>query len=413
MSQPKPFELVVDPDEQEKALQIKADMDRGLGFLERSQADPAILAFRLAIEKAPAGSPVQDIIKHNLLTAYRMRISQLLTAGEPLSVNRYLPEVSEIALTSELAQDKEFRGKFADLFRNLSLDFYNSRQNEVALFFIRKAISIERCPSYYIDLVNSRAWLKEPATLSDYTTNYTEKDLGKHVFITCAPKSGSTFLKNVLVGVTGYKDMFSVYASLQNEQELDLPHFVKFGNIDTVTQQHARASEANIQMMQAFGVRPIVLVRNIFDTAASLLDFYSQGFAFSTFFNKEEFNSFSNDEKIDILIQYALPWYFQFVASWQRAEKDSRLEMKWVTFEQMVSDKAGTVAEILSFYGIGAPSEKINIKIAENEEKKETNRFNKGVVGRGKTVLSESHRAQIEDLAGAFPSADFRILGLS
>lgn len=412
MSHPNAFELAVDADEQDKALQIKADVDRGLGFLEKSQADPAILAFKLAIEKAPAGSPVQDIIKHNLLTAYRMRISQLLDAGEPMSVNRYLPEVSALTLTSEMAKDTQFRGKFADIFRNISLDLYNARQHEVALFMIRKAISIEPCPSYYIDLVNARAWLKTPALLGDYTTNYAKNDLGKHIFITCAPKSGSTFLKNVLVGVTGYKDMFSVYASLQNEQELDLPHFVKFGNIDTVTQQHARASEANIQMMQGFGVRPTVLVRDIFDTTASLLDFYSKGFAFSTFFDKEEFNSFDNDEKIDILIKYALPWYFQFVASWQRAEKDRRLEMKWVTFEQIVSNKSGAIADILSFYGISAPHEFIEQKINENEEKKDTNRFNKGIVGRGTTVLSETQRDRIKDLAKAFPSTDFGIIGV-
>ncbi|MGB2751949.1 MAG: hypothetical protein WBC19_07810, partial [Pyrinomonadaceae bacterium] len=61
MSQPKAFELAVETAEQEKAFQIKADVDRGLGFLEKFQADPAILAFKLAIEKAPAGSPVQDI----------------------------------------------------------------------------------------------------------------------------------------------------------------------------------------------------------------------------------------------------------------------------------------------------------------------------------------------------------------
>lgn len=412
MNGPKSFELAVDADEQERALLIKADVDRGLEFLEKFRADPAILAFKLAIEKSPAGSPVQDIIKHNLLTAYRMRISQLLDAGEPLTVNRYLPEVGELALSSELAQDPEFRGKFADLFRNISLDFYNARQHEVALFIIRKALSIERCPSYYIDVTNARAWLKTPAPLSDYTAAYTEKELGRHIFVTCSPKSGSTFLKNVLVGVTGYKDMFSVYASLQNEHELDLPHFVKFGNMDTVTQQHARASEPNIQMMQAFGVRPTVLVRDIFDTTASLLDFYSKGFAFSTFFDKEDFNSFSNDEKIDILIKYALPWYFQFVASWQRAEKDRRLEMKWVTFEQIVSNKSGAIADILSFYGISAPNEFIEQKIAENEEKRDTNRFNKGIVGRGKAVLSETQRDHIKELAKAFPSADFGIIGV-
>ena len=311
-----------------------------------------------------------------------------------------------------MAQDAAFRGKFADTFKNLGMDFFQARQYETALFFLRKAISIEPCPSYYVDLTNALAWVKTPARLRDYTKDYTEKDVGHHIFITCAPKSGSTFLKNVLVGVTDFKDLFSVYAALQNEHELDLPQFVKFGRENTVTQQHARASEANIQMMQAFGISPVVLVRNIFDSAASLLDFYTKGFTFSTFFNKEDFLAFDEEQKIDLLIQYALPWYFQFVASWQRAEKEERLEVMWLTYEEMIADKTSTVGRVLDFYGMSSSVENVRQKIADIESDGEKNRFNKGVAGRGKTLLTESQKSKIKDLARHFPSTDFSIIGL-
>ena len=412
MNESQTFELTVDPAEQAAALKIAEDVDRGLAFLEKKQADPAISAFKLALAQVPDGSPVHDIITHNLLTAYRMRVNQLLDANEPLHVNRYLPEISTLELTSPLADGSEFRGKYADTLRNLSLDFYNGRQHDAALFFIRKAIAVEPCPSYYIDLTNALARLKTPARLIDYTNKYAVTDLGRHIFVTCAPKSGSTFLKNVLVGVTGFKDMFSVYASLQNEQELDLPHFIKFGNVNTVTQQHARASEANIQIMQAFGVRPTVLVRNIFDTAASLLDFYTKGFTFSTYFDKEEFLAFDEDQKMDLLIEYVLPWYFQFVASWQRAEREKRLEMNWVTYEEMIADKPKSVERILAFHGITAPNELILQKIAEIESDGEKNRFNKGVAGRGKVVLNDQQKDRIAKLARHFPSNDFSVIGL-
>ncbi|MFM9903962.1 MAG: sulfotransferase domain-containing protein, partial [Pyrinomonadaceae bacterium] len=203
-----------------------------------------------------------------------------------------------------------------------------------------------------------------------------------------------------------------VFAALQNEQELDLPQFVKFGTANTVTQQHARASEPNIQIMQAFGVRPTILVRNIFDTTVSLLDFYTKGFVFSTYFDKAEFLSFDEEQKIDLLIEFVLPWYFQFVASWQRAEQEKRLEMNWVTYEEMIADKAATVARILAFYGIKVPADSIEQKIASVESKKEQNRMNKGIAGRGMTVLSDSHRKRIGKLARHFPSADFSIIGL-
>ncbi|MGB2752103.1 MAG: sulfotransferase domain-containing protein [Pyrinomonadaceae bacterium] len=412
MSESKPIEVTVSPEEQETALRIQLDVDRGLDFLNSGQADAAISAFKAALQAAPERSPVRDIVTHNLLTAYKARISQLLAANEPLHVNRYLPEMQELSLTSPLVNDTAFRTKFADQLRNLSLDFYNAAQFQATLFFIRRALVYNQCPSYYIDLTNALARVKTPAQLRDYTRQFSEADLGKHIFVTCAPKSGSTFLKNLLVSITGFKFMFAVYSSLQNEQELDLPHLMKFGNINTVTQQHARASEANIQMMQAFGIKPTVLVRNIFDTTASLLDFYTNGFVFSTYFDKEEFLSFDDDQKIDLLIEYVLPWYFQFVASWQRAEREGRLEVNWITYEEMVADKAKMADRVLGFYGIKAPPELIDQKLAEIESDRENNRFNKGGTGRGKLVLTDEQRNRIRRLARHFPSTDFGRLGI-
>ena len=206
--------------------------------------------------------------------------------------------------------------------------------------------------------------------------------------------------------------MFSVYAGLQNEHDLDLPQMVKFGRQNTVTQQHSRASEANIQMMQAFGIQPVILVRNIFDSVVSLLEFYTKGFTFSTFFDKEEFLSFDEEKRIDLLIEYAVPWYFQFVAGWQRAEREKRLEVLWFTYEEMIADKPAAVAKILDFYGMSAERETTSQRIAEIEADGEKNRFNKGLAGRGKAVLTSAQKEKIVRLAEFFPSADFSLIGL-
>jgi hypothetical protein len=412
MNTSRTFGLQVAEGDEEKAVELQKTVDRGVAHLNGKQFDAAISAFKTAIAGTQKGTPVHDIITHNLLTAYKGRIAELLAAGEPLHVNRYLPEVSALDLTSELRDDAGFRQTFADQWRNLALDFYGNRQHEPALFFMRKALTFEKCPSYYVDLTNALAWTRQKARLADYTTAYTETDLGKHIFLACAPKSGSTFLKNVLQSVTGFRNMFSVYAALQNEQEMDLPHLVKFGNVNTVTQQHARASEANVQMMQAFGIRPTVLVRNIFDTAVSLLDFYSSGYIFSTFFDRDDFEALSSEQKIDLLIDNVLPWYFQFVASWQRVEADGRLEIDWLTYEEMVSDKTGTVERILRFNGLDADRSVIEQHISNIEGDRDKNRFNRGTTGRGESVLSEEQRIRITELARHFPSRDFGVLGI-
>jgi hypothetical protein len=290
--------------------------------------------------------------------------------------------------------------------------FYEKRQYEAALACFRKAISIQPCPSYYVDLTNALAFTKKKGELRDYTRDYKPTDLGRHIFITCSPKSGSTFLKNVLVGVTGYRDLFPVYAALQNEHELDMPQLARFGDVNTVTQQHARASEANIQLMQAFGIMPVVLVRNIFDTVISLLDFYRQGFTFSTFFDREEFLAFEEQQQIDLLIKYAIPWYFQFVASWKRAEKDQRVEVSWLTYDEMVADKPAAVERVLEIYGIKAPRGEIEKQIALAESDNDKNRFNKGIAGRGRAGLSATQKEAIVELSKYFLKTDFSCLGL-
>lgn len=179
-----------------------------------------------------------------------------------------------------------------------------------------------------------------------------------------------------------------------------------------MTQQHSRASEANIQMMQAFAIKPVILVRNIYDSVISLLDFYTKGFTFSTFFDKEEFLKFDEEKKIDLLIEFAIPWYFQFVASWQRAERENRLEIMWLTYEQMIADKTHAIQNIFKFYEIHAPEEAIQRKIFEIESDGEKNRFNKGVAGRGKIRLNTAQMEKVQHLATFFPNTDFSIIGL-
>jgi len=391
---------------------LKEEIDRGIAFMNSGEHDRAIVIFKQLVPKVESNLASYDLLQHNLLTAYKQRIEQILEQEDVTPVNRYLPEVFALGLKGELGKDDKFSLGFADVFRQLGMAFYEKRQHEAALACFRKAIAIEPCPSYYVDLTNALAFTKARARLRDYTLDYPPESLGRHIFITCTPKSGSTFLKNVLVSVTGFRDLFGVYAALQNEHDLDLPQLVKFGDVDTVTQQHARASEANIQLMQAFGIRPVVLVRNIFDTVASLLDFYRQGFTFSTFFDRDDFLSFNEEQQIALLIEYAIPWHFQFVASWQRAERDKRVEILWLTYEEMIKDKAAAVGRILAFYGMEAPVAKIEKRIAATEANQDRNRFNKGIVGRGEGLLSAAQRQRIADLGRHFPGTDFHLLGV-
>ena len=44
----------------------------------------------------------------------------------------------------------------------------------------------------------------------------------------------------------------------------------------------------------------------------------------------------------------------QFVASWTLVEKQQRLEINWLRYEDLIADKPAAVKDVLKFYGLGA-----------------------------------------------------------
>ena len=310
-----------------------------------------------------------------------------------------------------MAEDSTFLRRFAGAFQNLGIVFFHNRLNEESLLCCRKAISVYPSSGSYVNLTNSLAATGYPAKLSDFTTETTPEQLGRHLFIACVPKSASTFLKNLLVNLTGYRDLFTVYAAGQSEHEIYLPTLRECAHLDTVTQQHCRASDANVHLMQAFGIRPVVLVRNIFDSVMSLLDFYNKG-AFQTSYFRADWPVLDKETKIDLLIENVIPWYLQFVASWHLAEKQKRLEVHWLSYEDLVADKASSVLKVLEFYGLGASRRGIEQRIGEIESGEKKIRFNKGITGRGRSGLNNRQKEQIRHLTRYYPTTDFSQIGL-
>jgi tetratricopeptide (TPR) repeat protein len=391
---------------------LQQEVDLGGDALRRGKADAAVTFFQSALAKMNASFPIYDHVVHNLLTAYKTLIEQLLRTGETDTATGFLNSALSLEIEGAMADDKTFRHRFADTIQNLGLVFFENARMDESIACCRRAISIEPDPTYHVNLNNALALSRKTALLSDFTTEITPEELGRHIFIACVPKSASTFLKNVLENLTGYRELFDVYAAGQNEHDLYLPSLVEYAAVDTVTQQHCRASDANVQMMQGFGIQPIVLVRDVFDSVMSLLDFYrNQGAYFNSYF-RPDFPSLDYETQIDLIIENIIPWYFQFVASWKLAEREKRLQVMWLTYEDLITDKAGSITGVLNFYGLGASARDIGIKIKETESEARKNRFNKGVVGRGSIGISDTQKERIRHYAKYYPSTDFRLLGL-
>jgi tetratricopeptide (TPR) repeat protein len=390
---------------------VQQEVALGSQALQRESADMAVTMFQSALQKLTVDQPFYDHLVHNLLLSYKLLIEKLLKQGDTSTARDFLRAALRLEIRGKMADDVKFLRKFAGTFENLGLVFFQNNLPKESVLCCRKAILVHKSPGAYVNLTNSLAAARVPALLSDFTTDITPAQLGRHIFIACVPKSASTFLKNLLVNLTGYHDLFTVYAAGQSEHEIYLPTLRESAHLDTVTQQHCRASDANINLMQAFGIRPVVLVRNVFDSVMSLLDFYDKG-AFRTSYFRADWPALDQETKIDLLIENVIPWYFQFVASWDLAEKQKRLEVHWLKYEELVADKCASVLDVLKFYGLGAPREGIERRIRKIESDKGKIRFNKGLTGRGASGLNDRQKDQIRRLARYYPSTDFGRMGL-
>lgn len=392
-------------------ITAQSEIDLGVRSLSSGNAEMAVMLFESALQKIDAGLPFHDQLVHNLLASCKMAIGQKLALGDVSAAERFLQQALRLEISGEMALDDSFRQQFAGSVDAIGLMFFRRGDFDAGLQCARKAISIHPSPGFQVNLENALRASARKALLSDFTTEITREQLGRHIFIACVPKSGSTFLKNVLLSLTCYRDAFLAYTPAQFEQDLYLPGVINVAQADTVTQQHTRATDANVQMMQAFEIRPVVLVRNVFDAVASLLDFYDGG-AFSNSFFRADYKSLDEQTRIDLLIDNLVPWYFQFVASWNLVEKQNRLEIFWLGYEELIKEKPASITSVLKFYGLGAPTRGIEQRIREAESEKGRTRFNKGVAGRGDSKLSESQKDRICSYARYFPTTDFSRIGL-
>lgn len=235
---------------------------------------------------------------------------------------------------------------------------------------------------------------------------------GQWAFVCCMPKSGSTYLCNLLSAVTGWPIGDLVYRYGQNEPNLYRPRLVDNWHRNLVIHQHCKYTASNEELMQVFGIRPILHVRNIFDVAVSFTDFSDSTQKPKTFpcHLGADYPTLSREERADFIVDMAIPWFIGFFAAWQEADQRKAIPMLWTTYEELVASRPATVRRILDFLNIPMSDARIESAIAEAEGG--FNRFNKGVVGRGLSELTAGQVERIRRYAAYYPKVDFSLIGL-
>jgi hypothetical protein len=155
----------------------------------------------------------------------------------------------------------------------------------------------------------------------------------------------------------------------------------------------------------------VILTRNIFDVVPSIRDHWMRegSVGLGNYVHADWFRLNSSQQYTSI-IKLILPWYFHFYVSWLDAT--AAIETVWITYEELFADQLGTVKEVLKFYNLRRSDQTI-LQAIDAIPAQET-RFNKGVSGRGRQVLTTSQVAEIYAMAKCCGVSiqDFRRMGI-
>lgn len=233
----------------------------------------------------------------------------------------------------------------------------------------------------------------------------------KTIFISAFPKSGSSYLLYLLHLLSDYEVVRLDYSHL-NEQNLYLPAIIENRHKNTITKHHTLPTPANIELFKRFDIRPIILTRNIFDTIISLRDHIIKHGKWNTFVVPKDYRKLSSETQIDLLIDFAVPWYVSFFAGWKLIEQQQTLPTLLLSYHQIIKRLEEVVNMINIHTGINLDSLSLSeaIKILNKEQR--ITKKNIGIEGRGKLHLNHRQIENITRLTSYYPTIDFLDLGI-
>lgn len=258
----------------------------------------------------------------------------------------------------------------------------------------------------------SKSLTRMPLATRDAVINLSLINMKPFLLITSMPKTGSTFLLDLLSSAFNLRRLTLIGAH-RSEHNLDWLAAVYGSRFSTVSRVHSRATYENMQLISKYSIRTVVLVRNIFDVVVSLRDHLERESLVTpmTYFDSNLL-TMSIEEQLDAIIDLFVPWNLSFYASWYEMAGCVNIDPIWITYESLSMDKHKTILDIASHFSIDVSTEKVNNTVKSSQRKKKSLRFNKGISGRGKDILTQQQIQRVKNFANHYPSIDFSLIGL-
>jgi hypothetical protein len=133
-------------------------------------------------------------------------------------------------------------------------------------------------------------------------------------------------------------------------------------------------------LIRRYRLLPVVLVRDLADTVMSIRDHFRQESHRGPMANfTESHRGWSNPGLEEAIVRLAMPWYLNFYSGWRNAQGTLL-----VHYEEMIERPASTFGRIMQFARVPCEAKDVETMVQAFHGPK--GRFNKGVVGRGRSL---------------------------
>lgn len=225
--------------------------------------------------------------------------------------------------------------------------------------------------------------------------------------ISTFPKCGSTYLMFLLLEVLGARRVSLIYDDYR-EQDLDYGNLLFWKNERTLSKHHTLATSPNIELLNKFQIRPIIITRKLDGVLFSLRRHILRTEDWPHFAIPDDFGNWSFEKQIDCLIHLVIPWYIHFYVSWSEYLKNQPHRAFITSYEEMVRDQESMLSDILKFldFEINENSLKKAIQRINSRPKHELNMYSDGRL-KEEEILNNQQRDLILKMTSFYPSIEF------
>jgi len=226
------------------------------------------------------------------------------------------------------------------------------------------------------------------------------------------PKAAGTFLRTAVVRATGGDVLRLVYAQGSRDAQLYLPTLVAYymGGFcpgPLVAHIHMQAFPPNLSLLEALGIRPIIMVRSIADMLASYWDMLEGSTAPNQGINctiPADFRELDHGRKADFMVDVIAPWYAGYYATWLDYAARSRGRVCVLDYAGFLESPAEMLMHMLDHAGIPKTLSQCQDAIQSAWNERIYLRFNRGVTGRSLQYFSFTQLGRIGKLLSYYPS---------